>query len=65
MDREKLLKKMEEAHLTQQALGDAVGVTQPMIGHILSGRKQPSLMLAADIARALGCKLDELLLEVA
>lgn len=65
MDREKLLKKMEEAQMTQQALSDAVGVTQPMIGHILSGRKQPSLMLAADIARALGCKVDDLLLEVA
>ena len=54
-------KKMEERDLSQQALGDKVGVSQGMIGLILTGRKQPSLALAADIARVLECTVDELI----
>lgn len=54
-------KKMEEKDLSQQALGDQVGVSQGMIGLILTGRKQPSLALAADIARVLECTVDELI----
>lgn len=55
-------KKMEEKDLSQQALGDKVGVSQGMIGLILIGRKQPSLALAADIARVLGCTVDDLIM---
>ena len=39
-----------------------VGTSQGMIGFILIGRKQPSLALAADIARVLGCTVDDLII---
>ena len=58
-------KKMEESDLSQQTLADKVGVSQGMIGLILTGRKQPSLALAADIARALGCTVDDLIMHEA
>ena len=58
-------KKMEEGDLSQQTLADKVGVSQGMIGLILTGRKQPSLALAADIARALGCTVDDLIMHEA
>lgn len=61
MDRDKLLKALEDAKMSKTELSEAVGITEAMIAHILSGRKQPSLILARDMARALGCKLDELL----
>ena len=61
LNRAVLKKKMEERGLTQAALGEAVGATQAFIGFILTGRKQPSLALAVDIARALGCTVDELI----
>lgn len=63
LNRELLRKKMEEKHLSQQALGEMVGVSQQMIAHILTGRKQPSLALAVDLAAALGCTVDELVVK--
>ena len=61
IDRAILRQKMGEANLSQAALGEAVGVSQQMIAHILMGRKRPTLELAVGIARALGCTVDELL----
>ena len=50
LNRTEVKKRMEELNMTQQTLADAIGVSQPMVTHILIGRKQPSLALAADIA---------------
>ena len=33
---------MEEKHLTQQTLADALGVNQTTVGQWLSGKKKPS-----------------------
>ena len=65
LNRAVLKKKMEEKGLTQAALGEAIGATQAFIGFILSGRKQPSLALAVDLAAALGCTVDELVVKEA
>jgi DNA-binding XRE family transcriptional regulator len=61
LNRTEVKKRMEELNMTQQTLADAIGVSQPMVTHILIGRKQPSLALAADIARVLGCTVDDLI----
>lgn len=61
LNRAEVRKKMEEQKLSQQALADKVCVSQPMITQILTGRKRPSLELTVDIARALGCTVDELI----
>jgi predicted transcriptional regulator len=55
LNRTEVKKRMEELNMTQQTLADAIGVSQPMVTHILIGRKQPSLALGnirlqADIA---------------
>ena len=60
LNRSVMKQKMQDKGISQCALADAVGVAQPMIAQILVGRKQPSLGLAASIAKALGCTLDEL-----
>jgi putative transcriptional regulator len=63
MDAKKLGAKIREKGMTQAELGRAAGCEQQMIGHILSGRKDPSLKLAVAIARALGCKVDDLVID--
>jgi len=50
----------EAQGLTQQALSDEVGVSRVMIAQIERGAKAPSLPLALELARALGCTLEEL-----
>lgn len=49
--------------LTQQALADAAGVSQPYIAHIENGRHEPSPAVLGDIAKALGVTVDALLKE--
>ena len=61
LNRAKVKRKMEELNMTQQMLADEVGCIQQMISHVLTGRKQPSLALAEDIARVLGCTVDDLI----
>lgn len=46
--------------MTQVELAAAVNVNKSMIGNIETGRKLPSLMLAVDIAKILGCTVDEM-----
>jgi transcriptional regulator with XRE-family HTH domain len=50
----------EAAGLTQAALAAASGMGQPMIAHLESGRRRPTLAVACRLARALGRTLDEL-----
>ena len=61
LNRETLREKLKEKGMSQAALGEAVGVSQAMIGHILAGVKRPTLELTVGIARALGCTVDELI----
>lgn len=47
--------------LSQEQLGKAVGVSEPMICMIERGTKNPSLQIGAEIAAVLGITIDELL----
>lgn len=50
----------KKAGMTQIELAQAVNVNKSMIGLIETGRKLPSLMLAIDIAKTLGCTVDDM-----
>lgn len=55
------LREHRESHdLSQQALGDLVGVTRQAILAIEGGRQVPSTSLALRLARALGCDVEDL-----
>ena len=43
-----------EREMTQQKLGEAVGVRQPFIANIENGRKDPSVSMLLKILHALG-----------
>ena len=47
--------------MTQEKLAEAVGVTAPMITQVERGTKTITLLLANDIAKVLGCRIDDLL----
>lgn len=47
--------------VTQQELAEKAVCTQAMIAQIERGTKVPTVILAQDIARALGCSVDELM----
>ncbi len=56
------IKRIREGKgLTQPELGEFAGVSTPMICQIERGTRNPSLQVSAEIARALGCTLEELL----
>lgn len=47
--------------MTQERLADAVGLGRSMVAQIERGRKVPNMVLGRDIARVLGCGMEELL----
>lgn len=49
--------------ITQVQLAEIIGVEQSTISQWETGRAQPSLKIAAKIAAALGCKIDDLIKE--
>lgn len=57
---ENVRRRRESLHMTQEQLGEKVGVSLQMISHIETGRKTATVYVAADIAKAFGCSLDEL-----
>lgn len=56
-------KYRKEAGMSIIDLAEAVNVTKQMISLIEQGRKVPGLLLAKDIAEALGCTIDDLIRE--
>lgn len=50
----------EGLELTQQELAVAAGVSQEAISQIEAGRRNPSSKVLYEIAKALKCKMDEL-----
>lgn len=50
----------ERAGLTQKELGEAVGVSRQAINAIETGKFDPSLWLAYDLARYFGTRIEEL-----
>ncbi len=51
---------MKENNITNVALAKKLGVTEGAVRHILVGIKQPSLIIACEIAELMGCTVDEL-----
>ena len=49
-----LIEARREQEITQQELGETVGVRQPFIANIENGRKDPSVSMLMKILRALG-----------
>lgn len=58
---ENIRKLREEKNMMQVELAERAGVTQAMICQIERGTKNPSLQVAAEIAKILGCELERLL----
>ncbi|WP_396652769.1 helix-turn-helix transcriptional regulator [Microbacterium sp. Marseille-Q6965] len=57
--RSKVRELRGERGLSQQALGDAVGVSRQTINAIETGRYDPSLTLAVHLARFFGAPVEE------
>ena len=55
-----IMKFRKAASLTQKHLADRLGVTQSAVSSWERGKKQPNLTKLPDLARALGCTVDEL-----
>ena len=51
----------EQKNITQAWLVEHAGIAQPTLCQIERGTKNPSLQVSAEIARLLGCRLDDLL----
>lgn len=51
---------MEKKQMNQEALADAVGITQAAMSYILRGLKVPSYRTVVNIAKALECSIDEI-----
>lgn len=51
----------EAAGMSQESLAAASGVTRVSIARYEAGERVPSLEIAARIARALNCKIDDLM----
>lgn len=55
------IKRLREAkNYSQAELAEMVGVSQPMINYLETGRKIPTVFLAVDIARKLDTTVEEL-----
>ena len=55
------VKRLREAkNYSQAELAELVGVSQPMITYLETGRKIPTVFLAVDIARKLETTVEEL-----
>lgn len=58
----KIIKERREAlHLTQQELADRSNVSRVSIARYEAGERIPDVDIAARIAAALGCTVDELI----
>ena len=58
---ERVRRLREKKGWTQGQLAEAIRVTQPAVAHVEAGRREPSLAVLRDLARALGTTTDELL----
>lgn len=60
---ENVKKLREKANMSQRQLATKVLVSNSVISDIEQDKKPPSLQLAANIANALGCTVDDLIKE--
>ncbi|MBE6639688.1 MAG: helix-turn-helix transcriptional regulator [Ruminococcaceae bacterium] len=59
-NRKKLTDFMKKQGVSASELARRFGVTEGAIRHITTGLKQPSLAMTVDIAKWMGCTVDEL-----
>lgn len=59
LDSKKLREMREAAGMTTVELAERIGVTQPMICHMESGFKDPSVAVLARMAKVFGCSMDD------
>ena len=57
---EKLKNYLKERGISQLAFAKKLGCSEGAVRHIIVGMKQPSLAMVTDIARVMGCKIDDL-----
>ena len=57
---ENIRHRRERLGITQCELAKAVGITQAMLCQVERETKNPSLQVGREIARCLGCSLDDL-----
>ena len=57
----RLYNLMRQRFITQEELAERVGTSQVMISRYINGRCVPGVVMAAKIARALGCSVEDLL----
>lgn len=57
---ENIKKRREALNLSQRDLAEQVGIAQPFLCQVERGTKNPSLQVAAEIAKVLECDLKEL-----
>ncbi len=57
---EKLKNYLKENGISQLAFAKKLGCSEGAVRHIIVGLKQPSLAMVTDIARVMGCRIDDL-----
>ena len=63
LNTEKVKRLMAEKGISNKELAACAGVTSAMMSYIANGLKAPSLIVAQRIAKALGCKVDDLTID--
>lgn len=58
---ENIKAKRQAFGMTQEKLAEAVGIGRSMVAQIERGSKVPNMVLGRDLARVLGCGMEELL----
>ncbi len=53
----------EEKKLLQMDVAEQAGISQAMLSQIERGTKNPSLQVAKEISKIIGCSLDDLIAE--
>ena len=62
-NRKKLSEYMKENDISNVAMAKTLGVSEGAVRHLLVGVKQPSLAMAVEFAKMMGCTVDELIVE--
>ena len=60
----KVKELMEERNITARSLASMTGVGESMMSYIIHGFREPNVRTLALMAKALGCKLDDLVIEI-
>lgn len=62
VNHKKIASLVKERGLMHKELADEVGISEAMMSYILRGFKEPSVATLVRLAKALGCKLDDLVI---